>query len=212
MNKVEEVVLGMQKANLPSDYWITPVIELPELEAVQLIIQRNGQSVWEHTMSVIDLLTIKNPITLLSGLFHDLGKGCVAPMGNMSFLRFPDHAEESAKIAKMRLAKWGATSHLIDLVGRLVSTHMFDISNAMREKTIRKFLANIGPGNVENWFVVRIADSRSYVANQRYYSHFIEPFRRAVTLYIDKQPNRGRPIFERPIQVGSIQIKGGNEQ
>jgi len=60
MNKIDEIIRGMQTAKLPSDYWITSEIEFSELEASRRIIQRNSQSVYEHTMLVIDLLTVKN--------------------------------------------------------------------------------------------------------------------------------------------------------
>lgn len=212
MKKIDEIIQGMQQANLPSDYWLTPCVKFPELDAVQIIMQRNGQSVWDHTMSVIDLLTIKNPVTLLSGLFHDLGKGRVVPLGDISISRFPGHDDESAKIAEVRLKKWGATTYLIDRVKRLVSTHMFDLSNAMREKTIRKFVADVGLDNLDNWFVVRVADSRSYAAQQRYRNHFIEPFRRAINAYILQQPSLGQPEFNRHNDSGVIQIRGGDSK
>ncbi len=209
MNQIDKVIQGMQEANLPSSYWSDPVIEFPELDAVHTVIQHNGQSVWEHTMCVIDLLNIKNPITLLSGLFHDLGKGCIAPVDDSSFSRFPGHANESANIVRTRLSEWGATSYVVDRVFRLVSTHMFDISDAMREKTIRKFVADVGVDNLDNWFAVRVADSRSYSSQRKYRNHFIEPFRRAVTSYINQQPSLGQLELENPRDTGVIQIKGG---
>lgn len=212
MSKATEVILGMKGANIPSDYWAITGIELPELDDSQLVFQRNGQSVWEHTMSVIDLLTIKNDITLLSGLFHDLGKVCILPMDNNLLSRFSGHAEESAKIVEIRLSEWGANPYLIDRVSRLVSTHMFDLRNAMRDKTIRKFIAGVGLDNIENWFVVRIADSRSYAAQQQYQNRFIEPFRKAVTSFLDKQPSIGQPDFEVSGKSGAIQIEGGDGQ
>lgn len=199
----------MKKGNVPSNYWVSPKIELPELNDSQFVFQRNGQSVWKHTMSVIDLLTIKNDITLLSGLFHDLGKGCTPPMDDISLPRFPGHAEESAKIVERILPEWGANPYLINRVSRLVSTHMFDISNAMRDKTIRKFIADVGFDNVDNWFVVRIADSRSYATHQQYRNRFIEPFRKAVTLFLEQQPSLGQPDFEATEESGVIWIKGG---
>lgn len=209
MSLASEVILGMKMANIPSDYWFVPGIELPELDSSRLVIQRNGQSVWEHTMSVIDLLTIKNDITLLSGLFHDLGKSCILPMDDTSLPRFPGHAEESAKIAETILSEWGATPYLVDRVSRLISTHMFDLSNAMRDKTIRRFIADVGIDNVDNWFILRVADSRSYVAQQQYRNRFIEPFRKAVMLFLEQQPSFGQPDFELSGDSGIIQIKGG---
>lgn len=212
MTKINQIIEGMLAANLPSDYWISSCTELIELEDCHYIKQRNGQSVWEHTMSVIDLLTIKNPTTLLSGLFHDVGKSKILPMNDVSSPKFPGHAGKSATIAQMRLSEWGADPYLIDRVIRLVSTHMFDISNAMREKTIRKFVADVGVNNIENWFALRVADSMSYALQQKYKNYFIEPFRKAVLLYLDKQPIISHPQFEKYNELGSIHIEGAEDK
>jgi len=209
MSKVDEVIRGMQASDLPSDYWATQDGRLPELEASRLVTQRNGQSVWEHTMSVIDLITPKNPVTLLSGLFHDLGKCCVQPMDNPSLPRFHGHAMESANIAEIKLAEWQASPDLIDRVIRIITMHMYDINNVAKEKTIRKFVAEVGPTNIDNWFALRIADSRSYTAQQQYCSHFIEPFRTLVVSYLTQQPGTDQPTFEASGGAGNIQIKGG---
>ena len=215
MNKVDKIIKDMKTINLPSDYWINPCVELPELEASKSVVQRNGQTVWEHTMSVIDLLSVKNDITLLSGLFHDLGKKDVLqiddPYLHLSS-KFPGHPSKSADIAKIRLFEWGTTPYIIDRVIRLISMHMFDISNVKKEKTIRKFVADIGKDNIDNWFVLRVADSRSYASQQKYQNYFIEPFRRVVMSYLKLQPNLDQPIFEKSDQMGSIQIKGGENK
>lgn len=209
MSKVNQIIHGMQTASLPSDYWWTTDIEFPELEMSRAVTQRNNQSVWEHTMSVIDLLTIKNPITLLSGLFHDLGKCCVTPMDDTSLPRFPGHAYESANIAEIRLTEWGCSASRIDRIARLITMHMYDISNAAREKTIRKFVADVGPRNLDNWFALRIADSRSYAAQQQYRNHFIEPFRIAVMSYMKQQPGINQLKLESP-GAGGMKIEGGD--
>jgi hypothetical protein len=187
MNRIDEIIQGMQVADRPSMYW-TSSTNFSELVSSQYTTQRNGQTVWDHTMAVIDLLTIKNPITLLSGLFHDLGKCRIQPMNDPSLPRFPGHAIESANIAEIKLAEWQATPYIIDRVIRMISMHMYDISNAAKEKTIRKFIADIGQDNIENWFILRIADSCSYALQQQYRNRFIEPFRKAVMLYLDRLP------------------------
>ena len=208
MKIIDEVIQGMQTANLPSDYWATSNVELSELAASRSVIQSNGQSVFEHTMLVMDLLTKKKPIALLSSLFHDLGKVDASPATDPSLPRFPNHADKSTDIAKIRLIEWGATSYVIDRVCRLVHMHMFDIKDAMREKTIRKFIANVGRDNIDNWFAVRIADSRSYAAQQWYHNYYIEPFRKAVASYLQKQPSLGQPKLEEPGETGAMQIEG----
>lgn len=205
---IQQILQGMQQSLCPSDYWLTRKIDFKELEDAHSIRHRNGQSVWEHTMVVIDLLSIKNPITLLSGLFHDLGKSYVLLVDNPSLPKFPGHDLISVDIAKIKLTEWKTSPYLIDRITRLISTHMYDISNATREKTIRKFIANVGPDNIENWFALRIADSRSYAYQRKYYTDMIQPFRKAVTLYLNQQPNTNQPELSNSNGFGNLQIKG----
>lgn len=205
---IQQILHGMQNSALPSDYWLISDINFPELRAAQLITQRDGQSVWEHTMSVMDLLSIKNPITLLSGLFHDLGKSCIPSTNDSSLSKFRGHAIASANIAETRLNEWQASPHLIDRVARIVSTHMYDINNATQNKTIRKFLADIGQDNINNWFTLRIADSRSYAVKRKYHSRIIKSFRKVVMSYLKQQPGTDQPGFKNLSTAGIIQIKG----
>lgn len=191
--KIDKIIEGMQNSVCPSDYWLTPGTEFPELEAAQLVVQHNGQSVWEHTMSIIDLLSIKNPITLLSGLFHDLGKSYIPPVNDSLLPRFPNHALISANIAEIKLTEWQASPYLIDRIVRIILTHMYDIVNIIGEKTIRKFVSMVGQDNIENWFVVRKADSASYSQCNQYRQCIIDSFYNTVQKYLDKLPQKDSP-------------------
>ena len=207
---IQQILHGMQNSVLPSDYWLISDIDFPELKTAQLVMQRNSQSVREHTMLVIDLLSIKNPITLLSGLFHDLGKSCIPSMNDPSLPKFHGHAIASANIAEAKLNEWQASPHLIDRVVRIILTHMYDISNATQNKTIRKFIANIGQDNVNNWFTLRIADSCSYSVKRKHHSHIIESFKDVVMSYLKQQPGTDQPGFKNLSTKGIIQIEGEN--
>lgn len=198
----------MMTARMPSVYWINATIKFPELDRSHLIQQQDKRSVWEHTMLVLDALKVRNPTTLLSGLFHDLGKYYVDQMDDPSRSKFPCHAARSAEIARVRLEEWGTQPETIDSVVRLVSTHMFDIKDAARDKTIRKFLASVGKNNCNDWFVLRVADSLSYSGHKEYRNNLIEPFREAVVSYLDRQPSSEQLEFEKTDVKGGIQIKG----
>lgn len=193
----------------PSHYWnhiIWSHIKFPELLASKNVYQKNNQSVWFHTMDVIDHLFDSTDIALLAGLFHDLGKCGIPEISDPSLPRFPGHAVASANIAEDTLVAWGGSNHLIDRVSKIVSTHMYDISNAAREKTIRKFVADVGQDNITNWFDVRIADSMSYTKRGQYYSKYIQPFKLAVETYLASQP--GFEVVRLSDSVGGIQIEG----
>lgn len=210
---IKQIIQGMSCFTRPSQYWLLPSVykfEFPELYDARSIILRNSQSVWFHTMSVIDLLGIKNPITLLSGLFHDLGKGCVEQIDSVLSVRFPNHAIESAKIAQKKLTEWEASPDIIDKVVRIVSTHMYDVKDVVEEKTIRKFVAKVGPGNIKNWFIVRIADSLSYTSRREYHSYMIKLFKTRVMSYLKKQPSESQPRIENLNTAENMRIEGGD--
>lgn len=183
---IQDIIDGMSGGIRPSDYWTRGDSRFlfTELEASKYTQQKNNQSVWDHTMSVIDLLETKNPITLLAGLFHDLGKSYVKC--NDFRPKFPGHEEASAHLAKLRLKQWQASQSIIDRVSRLITTHMYDIKNIIHEKAIRKFLADVGSENIDNWFCLRIADSKSYQRHRRYKKQIINPFRIRVDLYLSE--------------------------
>jgi len=194
MSKILSIIKGMQIAKRPSDYWVASDTNFPELDASHTIIQRNGQSVWDHTMAVIDALETKNHITLLAGLFHDLGKCSVKNIDNPSMPRFPCHATASANIARIKLTEWQASLYLIDRVMRIVLTHMYDIISVVNEKTIRRFISDVGLDNIENWFMVRRADSASYSQHGQYRKHIIDPFYNCVKEYLETLPYENSPI------------------
>lgn len=217
MSKIEDIIRSMQSTPLPSNYWLGWCgfrrVPLPELIVSREIIQHNGQSVWEHTLIVLDLLSIKNPITLFAGLFHDLGKTCIPLINDSSLPRFPGHADKSSNIAKIRLAQWGGSPYLVDRVSRLISTHMFDISQKMRERTIRKFVADVGIDNIENWFALRRADSASYSHYYEYEKHIIDPFYKIITTYLNTLPkgdNKLQLSSKPNISIGGKELKKQN--
>ena len=207
MNKTAEIIRGMMTASTPSYYWLNA--SFLELDISHSVQQLDRRSVWEHTMLVLDSLKVINPTTLLSGLFHDLGKYYVKPIDGSSRSKFPGHADKSAEIAKTRLKEWKAKPDIVDSVVRLVSTHMFDIKDVARDKTIRKFVASVGKNNCEDWFVLRVADSFSYSRHKQYRKNLIEPFRDAFFAYLDRQPSSEKIEFEKTNAEGGMQIKGG---
>lgn len=205
MSKINEIIIGMQSANSPSDYWLKSIhLEswFPELEETSLIMQRGNQTVFDHTMVVLDLLQIANPVTLLGGLFHDLGKGHVS-----------DHVEISVRVAQRRLAEWGASPYLLDRVVRLVTTHMYDIPMpvaTIQEKTIRKFVASVRLDNVRNWFTLREADVLSYQGYLKYKQNRVHPFCKVVQKYLSRLPGEDNPSF--PQLKPNVTIGGKDSQ
>ena len=199
-----DVVTGMLSLPKPSDYWTTdPNRCFPELIVAKTTKQRNNQSVFDHTMHVLDALSSKNEVTLLAALSHDLGKTETA---DSSYSRFPNHAEKSVIIARRRLQLWQSPSETIDSICRIINMHMFDTTLPLPDKTINKFVAKVGPDNIDDWFVLRIADSASYRYRGAYCKRYINPFRVVIDQYLDKLPSTAQ-FIDKETDTG-MQISG----
>jgi hypothetical protein len=207
---IQQIIEKMQEVGFPSTYWIhsKAAPEFLELNLAKHTTNKRGQSVFDHTMIVIDFLPIKNPVTLFAGLFHDLGKCYVEPSMDSQVSRFHGHEIKSALIVAMKLAEWGASSDLIGRVMRLVSTHMYDIRDIKTEKAVRKFVADVGRDNIEDWFSLRYADSAAYSGYVRYHDRIIEPFRMKVMLFLEKQSNGDEFELANPGDIGNMRIEG----
>ena len=197
---------------MPSDYWtdFDLVLEFQELNEAKLVENRHGDSVFNHTMVVMDLLPIQSPVALLSALFHDLGKVYIDPSSGQNTSRFCGHEVESCIIAAIKLKEWGSSHKLTTDVMSLVSTHMYDIKGRKTDKAIRRFVATVGRGNIEDWFSLRYADSAAYSGYNKYRNSIIEPFRIRVTSYLDTQPGTDQSELANPGVAGGMQIEGGN--
>lgn len=211
MNIVADVIIGsMSKYEFPSGYWISNSNYFPELHKSRTIIQKNGKTVFHHTMRVLDLLDIRNPVTIWSALFHDLGKGHdryqIPFILKLDRPKFPGHAKISIDIALKYLEEWYEHPDTIDKVVRIIDTHMFDIQCNLTPKTIRNFIARVGIDNITNWFTIRCADSASYSTTDKYVSNIIDPFR---TL-IQKELNKASKDFGLSVDKGDsgMQISG----
>lgn len=205
MTNYTEIIDGMIRSDTPSMYWGDHTFD--ELEITKSLTQITGDTVFSHTMKVIDVLEVKNVTTLLSGLFHDLGKTAVQPRD--SNIRFPGHAEQSARIAAIKLQEWSVPSPVSTAICNIIATHMFDIRGASQEKTIRKFVTRVGYENIDSWFILRVADSLAYTAHRQYFNTLILPFRIAVDKYLAKWPRNNQITSVRCSDItGGIQIEG----
>lgn len=167
----------------PSDFWTNHKLSFPELEQSKTFQQKNNQTVFQHTMRVLDCLALKNHITLWAALFHDLGKLTtqIIDLSNNT-ISFPNHDQASTLITQETLSAWNEDQYIIDRTMRIIKTHMLDLTQ-ITAKTIRDFVGNVGKDNIENWFVVREADALSYNHNRDRTNQYIKSFRLDVEEY-----------------------------
>jgi len=75
---------------------------------------------------------------------------------------------------------------------------------------VRKFVASVGPDNVENWFTLRKADALSYPGYLKYKKDRISPFYKVVQEYLNKLPKEDHPSF--PQAEPNINLGGKDSQ
>lgn len=166
----------------PSAAWTSSYLSFKELEQVKELTQKRDETVFAHTMKVLDSLPIKNSITLWAGLFHDLGKITTKVISPDGIPFFHGHSEDSVIILQKILSAWQEDPFIIDRVERIVLTHMLDLRQA-NDKTARNLFGKVGKDNIENWFALREADIFAYPHSEGYINVYVRNFRKKVELY-----------------------------
>lgn len=126
---------------------------IPQLQRSVYVRQRTG-TVFQHTQRVVDLLQVRNIITVCCAVFHDLGK-CRS---------FKSHQLISSDIARAFFTHHGFDYQTVSSIDRIVRSHMYDLWPVMLspDKMTDKLIASVGLSNITNWFALRRADLASY--------------------------------------------------
>lgn len=207
----------MMARSAPGECWREMNIEylrvmLPELAATQKVMQRQGETVYQHTLKVLNALESKNPVTLWAAIFHDTGKASFPRQGYFSKTAFPKHEIISTELAERRLTHWQADGGLILDVTRLVRGHMIDIAGFKHPQAYRSFIASVGLCNIDNWFALRRADSMAYGINPTALG-MIGAFQAGVSRYIEQMPRLTvSDLAVTPEQIASVAALDDEEQ
>ena len=136
-------------------------IVLPELEETWGVLQNefHPDDVFFHSIRSCDMA----PRVLhlrLAALFHDLGKKKMKRIvdGRTVFYR---HEEESARLAERVMERLKYSNDMVARVAHLVRNHMFFMTDDWSDSAVRRFIARIGPDNIEDILALRLADGRS---------------------------------------------------
>ncbi len=130
----------------------------PELLNCYAITQNkfHKYDVYHHLLYSCDA-AIKKIHIRLSALFHDIGKAKTQRQkGNES--TFYNHEIVGAEIVYQILNRWEVDIKLIKKVVLLVRHHMFHYIDEWRDKAVRRILKKVGFENMENLFLLRVAD------------------------------------------------------
>jgi len=117
-------------------------------------------TVWEHNLRALDY-TVKKNYSLevrLAALLHDLGKP-KTKAGKTPNSTFYNHEMVGAKMAAKALDRMCFSKAISEKVIHLVRYHMFYYNvGEVTEAGVRRFLARVGPENIDDFIKVREAD------------------------------------------------------
>ncbi|PIR44023.1 hypothetical protein COV23_01990 [Candidatus Wolfebacteria bacterium CG10_big_fil_rev_8_21_14_0_10_31_9] len=135
---------------------------IPELRAGIDITQDHHHiyTVWEHNLRSLDYTVKKKyPFEIrLASLFHDIGKP-ITKAGKSPNSTFYNHEIVGAKIVVKILDRLHFPKDISEKIIHLVRYHMFYYNvGEVSEAGVRRFLARVGPENVDDLIKIREAD------------------------------------------------------
>lgn len=136
---------------------------LPELQACVGFDQHNPHhhmDVYEHTLVVMEN-TPRDLVLRLAALFHDLGKPLCLTVDQHGIGHFYGHEEKGADLAEEIMGRLRYSKGIIATVKKLVGLHMLRLNYPQMNPA--KFLARVGPDNVDHLFSLQEADARAGV-------------------------------------------------
>jgi tRNA nucleotidyltransferase (CCA-adding enzyme) len=170
----------------------------PELEACRSVRDRYGDTVWEHSLMVVDALPRHRAALRLVALLHDIGKPPTArdtPRGP----GFPDHAAAGAAMARGVLRRLKASNAEMDRAVHLIAHHAGFPSPDAAPAEVRHWLRLVGRPYLFDLFRLRFADARARSeAGAHKLATALQLFRRARAI-LREQP---------PLEVGDLAIGG----
>ncbi|HHV61516.1 MAG TPA: CCA tRNA nucleotidyltransferase [Firmicutes bacterium] len=132
---------------------------LPEL--VPSIGMKQGElhtrTVFEHVLAATG--HIETTLRLrLAALLHDIGKPQTLSHDEHGNIRFPNHHEVGARLAREALARLRYPKEIIERVSLLVKMHMFYYDPSMPDKAVRRLVAKFGADFFTDLAKLREAD------------------------------------------------------
>ncbi len=139
---------------------------IPELIACRGCVQKDIRArhefdVLDHLFYACDGAPREKLNVRLAALFHDIGKPRARKTEETecgTVITFYNHENYSADMVKTILFRLKFPNALISDVCGLVKNHMFHYESSWTDAAVRRFLARVGPEQVENLFDVRLSD------------------------------------------------------
>ncbi len=139
---------------------------LPELALLERFNQNDPKHIYdalEHTLVTLKVVEPKLELRLAT-LFHDIGKPFTVTKNNDGTASYPNHAKKSADMAREIMNRLRFSKKMIQRVTKLIEYHDFQVTD--NEMSIKSFLTNLGPENIDDLFKIKIANF--YAKNPAY--------------------------------------------
>jgi len=161
---------------------------LPELAACRGIDQKGKHrfDVLDHLLLTCDACPSDKLHLRLAGLFHDIGKPSCKNQDRDGDWTFYQHETISAKITRTILSRLKYPNRLTEQVCHLVGQHMFHYEPSWTDAAVRRFLIRVKIENLDDLFLLRLADARGTAGIQIPPDHQLL-FRQRIDSVLEKQ-------------------------
>jgi tRNA nucleotidyltransferase (CCA-adding enzyme) len=135
---------------------------LPELSDCYSISQNRYHvyDVYYHSVYSCDAAPPEYPLIRLAALLHDIGKIPTRQPGVDGESTFYNHEVVGTKMAKKLMKRLKFSNEQIDTVSNLILNHMFHYTDEWTDGAVRRFIRKVGLDNIEDLFVLRMADRK----------------------------------------------------
>ena len=132
----------------------------PEFTSCKGVLQRGFHKfdVFHHLLMSCDGAVKNNLPVRLAALFHDIGKPEALERDSDGEPTFHKHEVYSARIAQSILRRFKTSRKMEKKVCHLIRFHMFNFEPLWTDAAIRRFIAGAGKENIDDLFLLRIAD------------------------------------------------------
>jgi tRNA nucleotidyltransferase (CCA-adding enzyme) len=132
----------------------------PELQDCVAVTDDHGETVWEHTLRVVDAAPRHRLRLRVAALLHDTGKPATERRDGDS-VRFPEHPGAGAAAAREVLRRLKASNADIDHAVHLIAHHSPAPRPDATDAEVRQWLRVVGRAWVPDLLRLRIADARA---------------------------------------------------
>lgn len=171
--------------------------------------QYHDKDVFEHTMGVLEKVTDKLDLRL-SALLHDIAKPTTFTIDERGQGHFYNHDIVGSEMCEKILRKLKFDNKTINKVRLLVLEHM-NREKDMKNITLKKLIRKIGKENLNDLFLLQIADIASSAKEYSNYDYIVRTEKKAQKILERKDPIiikdldiTGKEIMENGIEEGIL--------